>query len=120
MQSLSIKPVADLKGVGPKVAEKLAAIGLKTVQDVLFHLPQRYEDRTRIYPIADLKSGVSATIIAEVKSANISYGRRRMLLVTVADQTGSIKLRFFYFSAAQVKNLSRWHATTLFWRSQVG
>lgn len=106
MQSLSVKPVSDLKGVGAKVAEKLASIGLKTIQDVLFHLPLRYEDRTRIYPVADLKPGVSAAIIAEVKNANISYGRKRMLVATVADQTGSVRLRFFYFSAAQAKNLS--------------
>lgn len=106
MQSLSIKPVSDLKGVGAKVAEKLATLGLRTVQDVLFHLPLRYEDRTRIYPVADLKPGVSAAFIAEVKTANISYGRKRMLVATVADSTGSIRLRFFYFSAAQAKNLT--------------
>lgn len=106
MQSLSAKPVSDLKGVGAKVAEKLAAIGLRTIQDVLFHLPLRYEDRTRIYPVADLQPGVSAAIVAEVKTANISYGRKRMLVATVADQTGSIGLRFFYFSAAQAKNLT--------------
>lgn len=106
MQSLSVKPVSDLKGVGAKVAEKLGAIGLRTVQDVLFHLPLRYEDRTRIYPVADLQPGISAAIVAEVKTANISYGRKRMLVATVADQTGSIRLRFFYFSAAQAKNLT--------------
>ena len=106
MQSLSVKPVSELKGVGSKVAEKLAGMGIKTVQDVLFHLPLRYEDRTRIYPVADLKIGVSAAIIAEVKTAKISYGKKRMLLATVADNTGSIRLRFFYFSAAQAKNLS--------------
>lgn len=106
MQSLSLKPVSELKGVGAKVAEKLAGLGLKTVQDVLFHLPLRYEDRTRIYPIAHLKPGVSAAFIAEVKRANISYGRKRTLVVTVADQTGSITLRFFYFSAAQAKNMT--------------
>lgn len=106
MQSLSVTPVAELKGVGAKVADKLSALGLRTVQDVLFHLPLRYEDRTRIYPVADLKPGVSAAIIAEVKNANISYGRKRMLVATVADQTGSVTLRFFYFSAAQAKNLT--------------
>lgn len=106
MLSLSSSPVTELKGIGAKVAEKLATLGIKTIQDLLFHLPLRYEDRTRIYPIAHLKPGVAAGIIAEVKNANISYGRKRMLVVNIADPSGSVTLRFFYFSAAQAKNLT--------------
>ena len=60
--ALGHRPVSELKGVGPKMAEKLRAFGLHTIQDVLFHLPHRYEDRTRIYNICDLHHGLHASI----------------------------------------------------------
>ncbi|XOV79853.1 MAG: ATP-dependent DNA helicase RecG [Aestuariibacter sp.] len=103
MQALNTMPVSDLKGIGSKLADKLAGFGIKTVQDALFHLPLRYEDRTRVYAINDVQPGQSATVIGEVKTSNISYGKKRMLVVTIADQFGSLTLRFFYFSAAQAK-----------------
>ncbi|ALS97143.1 ATP-dependent DNA helicase RecG [Lacimicrobium alkaliphilum] len=101
MQSLSYLKLTELKGVGSKVAEKLQKLGLVTVQDLLFHLPLRYEDRTRIYPIADLVPHIHASIQGEVMSSDIQFGRKRMLIVRVSDGTGSISLRFFHFSAAQ-------------------
>jgi ATP-dependent DNA helicase RecG len=101
MQSLSYLKLTELKGVGSKVAEKLQKLGLVTVQDLLFHLPLRYEDRTRIYPIADLMPHIHASIQGEVMSSDIQFGRKRMLIVRVSDGTGSISLRFFHFSAAQ-------------------
>ncbi|GAB3024710.1 ATP-dependent DNA helicase RecG [Bowmanella dokdonensis] len=101
MQSLAYKQVTELKGVGSKVAERLQKLGLVTVQDLLFHLPLRYEDRTRIYPIADLMPQLHASIEAEIQSADIQFGRKRMLTVRVSDGTGSLTLRFFHFSAAQ-------------------
>jgi len=106
MKSLSETPVTALKGVGAKVAEKLLKLGLRNLQDVIFHLPARYEDRTRIYPIGDLHTYLNVSVQGEIVSADIQYGRRRMLLVRIADGTGSITLRFFHFSAAQTKSLA--------------
>ncbi len=106
MPSLAQIPVTDLKGVGSKVAEKLEKLALKSVQDVLFHLPLRYEDRTRIAPIAEALIGSNVTVCGDIVSADIKYGRRRMLLVTVNDGSGIIVLRFFHFSAAQLKPLT--------------
>nr|WP_136251260.1 ATP-dependent DNA helicase RecG [Ningiella ruwaisensis] len=103
MQSLIDTPVTTLKGVGAKVAEKLEKLGLRTLQDVIFHLPLRYEDRTRLYPIADLHAYLHVCVQGEVQSADIKYGRKRMLVVRISDGTGSINLRFFHFSAAQLK-----------------
>ncbi|AWL13350.1 DNA helicase [Saliniradius amylolyticus] len=100
-QALAQTPVTALKGVGSKVAEKLAKLGLATVQDVLFHLPLRYEDRTRIYPVSDLLPGIHASVEAEVMQADIQFGRRRMLVVRVSDGSGTLTLRFFHFGAAQ-------------------
>ena len=92
--------VTELDGVGEKMAEKLEKLGINSVQDLLFHLPFRYEDRTRIWPIANLQPGQSASIEAEILSHEISYGRKRMLLVRVRDHSGALTLRFFNFSAA--------------------
>ncbi len=105
MQHLDNLAITQLKGVGSKVAEKLETLGIKTVQDALFHLPLRYEDRTRVYPIAHLKPGVAGTLIATVQDSQISYGRKRSLLVRIGDDSGSMTLRFFYFSAAQAQAL---------------
>ncbi|GAA0371205.1 ATP-dependent DNA helicase RecG [Bowmanella denitrificans] len=105
MQSLAYRKVTELKGVGSKVAEKLQKLGLVTVQDLLFHLPLRYEDRTRIYPIADLMPLIHASIEAEIISSDIQFGKKRMLTVRVKDATGSLTLRFFHFNAAQRESL---------------
>ncbi|AZG33929.1 MAG: ATP-dependent DNA helicase RecG [Shewanella psychromarinicola] len=101
MLRLDLVPITDLKGVAKKVAEKLAKLGIKTVQDVLFHLPLRYEDRTQIYPIAALPPGSYGTIEAEIQSTQIMQGRRRMLMCNVRDHSGMMSLRFFNFSMAQ-------------------
>ncbi len=94
-------PVTRLKGIGPAMAEKLARVGLENLQDVLFHLPARYQNRTRITPIAALRPGLDAVIVGQVLNANIQLGRRRSLLVKIQDNTGSLSLRFFHFSNAQ-------------------
>ncbi len=98
--------LATLKGVGPSMAEKLAKIALHSVQDILFHLPLRYEDRTRITAIRDCQVGMYTNIIGEITHNQIVQGRRRMMIVTVNDGSGSVNLRFFHFSAAQRHNLS--------------
>ncbi|RUO80000.1 ATP-dependent DNA helicase RecG [Idiomarina tyrosinivorans] len=100
-------PLTSLKGVGEKVAVKLAKLGLETVNDAIFHLPIRYEDRTRVATIAELRPGESANVLVQVEQADIKYGRRRMLLCRVSDDSGAMTLRFFQFSAAQLKQLSR-------------
>lgn len=107
MQSLTETLLSELKGVGSKVAEKLAKIGLVTVQDLLFHLPSRYEDRTRIYPIGDLQPFLHTSVEGEVMSCDVQFGRKRMLIVRISDNTGTLTLRFFHFTAAQKNNLEK-------------
>ena len=105
--SLAERPVTALRGVGPALAESLARLGLQTVQDVLFHLPLRYEDRTRVVPIGSLSHGDRAVIEGEIQLAEVVFRRRRTLLVRLADGTGFVTLRFFHFSAAQQVQLAR-------------
>lgn len=93
--------ISAIKGVGSKVAERLAKLAIFSIQDILFHLPLRYEDRTRLYPIADLMPLIHATVQGEVQSSEVQFGKRRSWLVTLRDHSGSITLRFFHFSAAQ-------------------
>lgn len=104
---LATSPVSLLKGVGPKTVERLARLGVHSVQDVLFHLPLRYQDRTRVVPIGSLRSGDQAVIEGEVELADVRLGRRRSLLVRLADGTGVVTLRFFHFNSAQQQILSR-------------
>jgi len=100
-----------LKGVGPKVAEKLQKLGLKTQRDLLFHLPLRYEDRTFVSPLGSLQAGQRGQIEAEVLHAGIHFRRqgrsRRMLVAKLADNTGVITVRLFYFNANQQKQFEK-------------
>lgn len=105
LQPLDQLSITKLKGVASKLAERLEKLGIKTVQDLLFHLPFRYEDRTKLYAINQLALGSYATIEGEIQSTQVIQGRKRMLTCHVADQTGSLTLRFFNFSAAQRNSL---------------
>ncbi|MBA6231201.1 MULTISPECIES: ATP-dependent DNA helicase RecG [unclassified Colwellia] len=98
--------ITSLKGVGPSMAEKLEKVGLHSLQDLLFHLPNRYEDRTRVTAIRDCFPGVFTNIIGEITGSQIINGKGRMLLVTVQDASGTVNLRFFRFSAAQKNSLA--------------
>ncbi|WNW12704.1 ATP-dependent DNA helicase RecG [Pseudomonas sp. DTU_2021_1001937_2_SI_NGA_ILE_001] len=107
MSELSQVPVTALKGVGEAMAEKLARVGLETLQDVLFHLPLRYQDRTRVVPIGALRPGQDAVIEGVVSGADVVMGKRRSLLVRLNDGSGSVSLRFYHFSNAQKEGLKR-------------
>jgi len=106
-QLLSAIPLTSLTGVGAKVAEKLAKVGLNNVQDLLFHLPLRYEDRTRIYPIVKLHAGLWAAVQGKVMSVDTIFGKRKMLAVKISDGNGTITLRFFNFTAAMKNNFAQ-------------
>ncbi|KGJ96809.1 ATP-dependent DNA helicase RecG [Colwellia psychrerythraea] len=106
LTKLSQIPLSTFKGVGPSLAEKLEKIGLLSVQDMLFHLPLRYEDKTRVSTVRDLLVGTSTNIIGEITDNQITHGKRRMMVVTLHDGTGSIQLCFFSFSASQKNSLA--------------
>jgi ATP-dependent DNA helicase RecG len=102
-----LRSVTTLKGVGSSLAERLKRLGIETVQDLLFHLPLRYEDRTRIVPIGSLRAGDRAVVEGEIQLAEVVFRRRRQLLVRIADGSGFLTLRFFYFTAQQQTQLQR-------------
>ncbi|MGR8946798.1 MAG: ATP-dependent DNA helicase RecG [Gammaproteobacteria bacterium] len=94
-------PVEKLAGVGPAVKAHLEKLHIFIVRDLLFHLPHRYLDRTKLTPINRLLLNTDVVIEGRVLSANVQYGRRRSLLVKLADETGQVQLRFFHFSKSQ-------------------
>lgn len=97
--------VTSLKGVGATLAAKLAKIGIFSLQDLLFHLPVRYMDRTRVTPIGALQPNLNAVIEGEVRACDVVMGRRRSLVCRVQDGTGTVSLRFYHFSNAQKQRL---------------
>jgi ATP-dependent DNA helicase RecG len=98
--------VTALKGVGGKLAEKLGKLGINTLQDLLFHLPLRYLDRTRVTPIGALQPNVNAVIEGEIRAVDVVYGRRRSLVCRLQDGSGTTTLRFYHFSGAQKQRLT--------------
>ena len=102
-QLLDAVPLTALSGVGVAVSAKLSRIGINNLQDLLFHLPIRYEDRTRITPIADLRPEQYATIEGIVQTCEVQFGRRPILTVSLSDGTSKVTLRFFNFNAG-IKN----------------
>jgi ATP-dependent DNA helicase RecG len=96
-----------MRGVGAALADRLQRLGVTQVQDLLFVLPLRYEDRTRVWPIGGLIPGVRAAVEGEIQLTEVAFRRRRQLLCRVSDGSGFLTLRFFYFSAAQQNGLAR-------------
>lgn len=102
MTGIVTQSLESLRGVGPKLAEKLRSYGITSVEDLLFHLPLRYQDRTRVTPLGALQDGAEVVIEGEIALVSVTGGgRRRSLLVKLQDGTGLATLRFFHFSQAQ-------------------
>ena len=113
-------PLTALRRVGPRLAERLARLGLATVQDLLFHLPLRYEDRTTRVQLGALRPGQAARVQGEVELAQVQFGRRRALLVRIGDGTGMLTLRFFHFSRQQQQGFQRGAAIDCFGEARPG
>ncbi|MDO6683401.1 MULTISPECIES: ATP-dependent DNA helicase RecG [unclassified Oceanobacter] len=96
-----------LKGVGPKLREQLQRLNIHSLADLVFHLPFRYEDRSRIQMIGNLQHQQPAVVQGEVRSADVLFGKRRSLLVKIADHSGVLSIRFYHFSAAQKNQFRR-------------
>ena len=101
------RPVTALRGVGEALAQRLGRLGVAQVQDLLFVLPLRYEDRTTVVRIGALLPGVRAVVEGEIQLAQVAYRRRRQLQCSLSDGSGFLTLRFFHFSAAQQQGLAR-------------
>jgi len=101
------RPITALRGVGEALAQRLGRLGVAQVQDLLFVLPLRYEDRTTVVRIGALLPGKRAVVEGEIQLAQVAYRRRRQLQCSLSDGSGFLTLRFFHFSAAQQQGLAR-------------
>ena len=99
--------MSALRGVGTALAARLARLGVRRVADLLFVLPLRYEDRTRVSAMGSLSPGVRAAVEGQVQLTEIAYRGRRQLLCRISDGSGMLTLRFFHFSASQQQGLAR-------------
>ena len=95
--------ITYLKGAGPAVAQRLRALDLRCVRDLLFHLPARYEDRRRHTPCARLRPDTDALVRGRIVAVDVRFAGKRSLRVVVDDGTGGLLLRFFHFRNAQAQ-----------------
>ena len=116
----SDSPLTELKGVGPALAEKLEKLNLHRVDDLLFLLPLRYEDRTQLVKIGALEPGTRCLISGEILLTEVAFRGRRNLLVRVSDGSGQITLRFFYFSRQQEAQFKSAERVTCFGEARKG
>ena len=120
LNSVLSQDITTLKGVGPKMAENLQKLGIDQVQDLLFHLPLRYQDKTQIHPIGATDHGQEVLVEGEVEHSEIVFRGRRMMICTINDGTGMLTLRFFHFSKAQQTALSRGTRVSAFGEVRIG
>ncbi len=113
-------PLTVLNGVGPALAKKLERLDLFRVEDLLFLLPLRYEDRTQLVRIGALQAGQRCLVSGEVLLAETVYRGRRNLLVRISDGTGQLTLRFFHFSRQQVAQFRNGVRLTCFGEARKG
>jgi len=99
------RPINTLRGVGPKLGQRLGELGMSTIESLLFHFPIRYQDRTRLTPIGALQDGVEAVISGHIRAASVIPGKRRALVVKIDDGTGLLTLRFFHFRHSQYQQM---------------
>ncbi len=99
-----LAPLTSLAGIGPALAQALGRLGIARVQDLWFHLPLRYEDRTRITPIRELQPGVPAQVVGVVDAVERGFRYRPQLRVALVDDSrATLTLRFFHFNRAQAE-----------------
>lgn len=105
MPSLTEISCRQLRGVGPRIDDLLQKIGICSIHDLLFHLPLRYQDRTRITAIRDIRLGDDVVVEGVIQHCQIHLGKRRSLVCHIQDNGYPLILQFFHFSAAQKNNL---------------
>ncbi len=99
------QPVSSLVGTGTHSVSRLKKLGIHCIQDLIFHLPHRYEDRTRVYPIAALTAGMTVLVCGRIEFAEIVPKGRKLLVCRICDDTGCLSLKFFHYTVNQFSAL---------------
>ncbi len=116
----AVAPDSRLSSLNSAVQAKLARLGIHRDLDLVLHLPLRYEDETRITPIASAPPGLPVQVEGTVRSTEIAYRPRRQLISRIEDPTGEIVLRFFNFYASQAKALAPGATVRAFGEARTG
>ena len=107
-------PIQNIRGVGPKISDTLSNLGIYQVEDAVFHLPYKYEDRTNLTPIGDAPYETPLLVEGEIVKSTVVFRGRRMLITEIFDGTGRLTMRMFHFALAQHKNLKEGHIIRCF------
>ncbi len=107
-------PIQNIRGVGPKIADTLSNLGIYQVEDAVFHLPYKYEDRTNLTPIGDAPYETPLLVEGEIVKSTVVFRGKRMLITEIFDGTGRLTMRMFHFALAQHKNLKKGHRIRCF------
>jgi ATP-dependent DNA helicase RecG len=95
-----------LEGVADATRKQLERLGLRSVADLVLHLPLRYEDETRLASLREVRSGETAQVEVEVLDAAVQFRPRRILVCRARDGDEELTLRFFHFYPSQVRQLT--------------
>tara|TARA_B100002051_G_C16728143_1_gene636540 strand:- start:198 stop:2255 length:2058 start_codon:yes stop_codon:yes gene_type:complete len=104
----------ELKGVGPKIQEKLNKLGIYQVEDLLFHIPSKYLDKTTISPILDLKENQSALVQGEIIKVSSFFYKKKIATIKIADESSSLRIRYFNISKDQVSSFKEGRIVRVF------
>ncbi len=107
-------PIQNIRGVGPKIADTLSNLGIYQVEDAVFHLPYKYEDRTNLTRIGDAPYETPLLVEGEIVKSTVVFRGKRMLITEIFDGTGRLTMRMFHFALAQHKNLKEGHKIRCF------
>lgn len=114
------EPVSRLHGVGKALEKKLRGLGIAQIKDLLFHLPRRYENRTKICLIESVDYTTTSLIEGEIQSSSVVFAGRRTLMLRVSDVSDNLTVRFFYFNKSQQKSFREGVKVRLFGQIRQG
>ena len=98
------KQLTELPGIGPATLQNLNALGVTSLEDLCFHLPYAYQDRSSITNLADITEGEERVVSGQIVSVQTMYKPKKMMVVKIKDESGFLNLRFFYFHPAQARS----------------
>ncbi|HJV24419.1 MAG TPA: ATP-dependent DNA helicase RecG [Aromatoleum sp.] len=101
-------------GVGPQLAARLAKLDIRRPQDLVLHLPLRYEDETRLTPIGAARAGMPVQVEGEVQSCEVTLRPRRQLVARIRDDSGTLVARWLNFYPSMQKQLEAGRRVRLF------
>lgn len=120
MSSVAAVPIRTISKISVNTEQQLARLRLSTVQDLLFHLPRDYEDRSTLIAIAAIEVGRTVLLQGEVTSQEFAAGKRKSLAVTLHDGTAKVTLRFYHYYAALLEKLAVGNTIRVFGEVRIG